>query len=245
MASEILGDKKKRRYDEGLIDLVNAKYAEEVISDNSSDLWVVEDESHDTGNSKSFTDWLKKFHEDGKVMASMGDLYKYFKMCKEQEDHYKILKLHEDFEYHLMGNTRMIFFGSIITGQIGHNFSHAQTHTLSEEDRLKLERRVRTWDGVYLTERSGPDIENLIKINARNERLLKATFETSDNPEEILSILEYISGAKHIGLLTPSGPVRNLAHTIVPILQYGGSKDNSTLWLDFSHLSTGRARALK
>ncbi len=103
MNPQILGDKKRVRYDEGLIDVVNKRFEKETDLPTHEepdfidipceaiieDLDVVFDygfSAHSLGKDDATQDqWLNKFSATDTVMASMPDLYKLAKQLRSKE----------------------------------------------------------------------------------------------------------------------------------------------------------------
>ncbi len=202
---KILGDKKKRRYDESLVDKVNAKYATEVVSEQSSikddsvagrvvkadgKKWEPpEDKIIDLSVRRKYDEWLNELKGADKVIMSLPDLYSQFKKLKFNYDHSNVKEVDED----LLKSLKSDLSKGLLTSTLffRKNGKYGVTH---REDFLQAARVENVFDSQVYVPREMSFYVN--KEEEAPELFLKGLFDTKDDVKTLLSILNFVS--KHI-----------------------------------------------
>ncbi|MBU0470855.1 MAG: hypothetical protein KJ598_03615, partial [Nanoarchaeota archaeon] len=150
---------------------------------------ILDDKSVDNGKKKTPDNWFKYWSKvkDGRVMASMGDLYQSFKLIKKMREsgtteeqaiaQRYLNSLLEDFDWPgkknwLVSSTRLIYSGNSLDTRIIHHY---------QSNRLELTKEVILEVPIY----RGIEIEDVFSSD-RGSAYLQALLDTEDDPEMII-----------------------------------------------------------
>ncbi|MBU0470859.1 MAG: hypothetical protein KJ598_01150, partial [Nanoarchaeota archaeon] len=145
--------------------------------------------SADNGRKRTQDDWFKYWSKikDGRVMASMGDLYTSFKLIKKMREsgtaeeqaiaQRYLNSLREDFDWPgkknwLVSSTRLIYSGNSLDTRIIHHY---------RSNGLELTKEVILEVPIY----RGIEIEDVFSSD-RGSAYLQALLDTEDDPEMII-----------------------------------------------------------
>ncbi len=158
----------------------------------------------ENGKKKAQDKWIKSWNkiDDGRVMASMGDLYVNFKIIKRMseqgtpEEQAKakslLFNLREDFDWSgkynwLISSTRLIYSGTSLDTRIVQHYQ-CKKPELTKEAVLEVP--------VY----RGMPVETMVS-GQKGLAYLQALFDTEDDAETILRTLEFVSGKRGTDLV--------------------------------------------
>jgi hypothetical protein len=148
----------------------------------------------DNGTKRTQNDWFDYWEniDDGRVFASMGDLYCNFKLLKKISEEGKdqaLLqrvtdKLHDDFDWSgksnwLTTSTRVNYQSDSLEGSIIHHYRSSQSDLMDKTNLLIPEYR-------------GTIITKVVK-SGEGLHYLQTLFDTKDDAETIVQALEFIS----------------------------------------------------
>ncbi len=157
---------------------------------------ILDDSAADNGDTKTQNQWIKYWDKinDGRRFASAPDLYQVFKQLKTRGDEAKTLadSLKEDFKKSwIVTSTRLIYQPDNYNAKIIHNYGNKNSSLVKEVDI-----KVPEYLGVLIADKTND--EDCLAY-------LKALFDTKDDIEEIISVLEYTSdkSREKIKLWTP------------------------------------------
>jgi len=159
--------------------------------------------SADNGRKRTQDDWFKYWSKikDGRVMASMGDLYTSFKLIKKMREsgtaeeqaiaQRYLNSLREDFDWPgkknwLVSSTRLIYSGNSLDARIIHHY---------QSNKPELTKEVTLEVPIYHETNIG-DIFN----DNKGSVYLQTLLDTEDDAETIISTLEFISGKRRAGI---------------------------------------------
>ena len=172
---------------------------------NLEKVLILDDSAADSRNSRTQNQWIEYWNNinDERRFASAPDLYQFFKQLRTKGDEAKTLvdSLREDFkESWIMTSTRLIYQPNNYNAKIIHNYGNKNPALIKEMDI-----KVPEYLGVLIADKTND--EDCLTY-------LKALFDTKDDIEEIISVLEYISdkSRKKIKLWTP--PLENNTYYI-------------------------------
>ena len=178
------------------------EFQKELDSINGSSVEVnpmLDDQPADEGKKKTQNQHIKYWNkiEDGRVMASMGELYVCFQQLKsnyetgtseikEKIDLF-LADLRDDFDYPkfknwLISSTRLNYSADDLKAKITQHYN-CQNKSLIKETELKI------------PEYRGTKIAQVI-TEPRGLRYLQTLFDTEDSGDEIIEVLEFVSGKK-------------------------------------------------
>lgn len=161
---------------------------------------ILDEQPADNGSKKTQYEWIDYWNgiNDGRVMASMGDLYLVFKQLKEKyekssvADKYKVKQvlngLRDDLDWpgknnSLMANTRILYIdknnATILNPQYNYNTQTFQEFTKNKTIEVPFFRIA--------------PISQVIN-DPKGLAYLQTLFDTSDDGETIIQTLEFISG---------------------------------------------------
>ena len=161
---------------------------------NLENVLILDDSAADNGNTKTQNQWIEYWNNDGRRFASAPDLYQVFKQLRTKGNEARTMvdSLREDFnKIWIVTSTRLIYQPDNYNAKIIHNYGNKNSSLVKEVDIKVLE-----YLGVLIADKTND--EDCLAY-------LKALFDTKDDTEEIISVLEYISdkSREKIKLWTP------------------------------------------
>ncbi len=187
---KILGDKKKKRYDEGLIDIVNKKFAEEASKELSGKESVTDDsdpfkhEKVNLYNLKTYDQWREELKGSKKIIWSLPDLYVRMKNVKSNYDHAAVRETDEDWRDRL----RVPLLHRLITSSLF--FKRDGKYGISHYDDFPNKQRT----GFIFEDNELPFFDLTYGTDEMiRESFLRKLCHTNDNKETILKVLTFLS----------------------------------------------------
>ena len=166
------------------------------LTDASTPAFLLDEFAADNGKKRLQPEWFDYWNtvHDGRVMASMGDLYDSFKAIKKMHDgteqeHAKskslLFSLRDDFDWPrknnwLISSTRPIYSGNDLNARIMQHYRC---------NRPELTKETVVVVPVY----RGVPIEKIVSQQA-GLAYLQALFDTQDGGEAIMQTMEFVSG---------------------------------------------------
>ncbi|MBI5066166.1 hypothetical protein HZA97_08075 [Candidatus Woesearchaeota archaeon] len=149
-------------------------------------------------DNKNSTDWSKQWQSKGKILASMADIYGYFKEIKRMFEHgsdaEKLAVYKNLFELRNFLN----FQGSttFVTSTNFHHKTNASGTQVVQREDSGIEGLIRKSPEVIIEHFDGTKTLNDLSTHEPLKNQLKAVFDTEDDTETILTNLEFMTGKK-------------------------------------------------
>ncbi len=166
------------------------------LTDAAMPLFLLDEHAADGGKKRLQHEWFDYWNTvtDGRVMASMGDLYKSFKVIKKMregaaEEKSKaqslLAGLQHDFNWSrkqnwLISSTRLIHSGNSLDTKIVQHYKCNQPELTKET-------------GLEVPVHKGTPIEKIVSQKAGLE-YMQALFDTQDDGDIIMQTIEFVSG---------------------------------------------------
>ncbi len=192
--TELINSMQANHLAEGLLDARQRRSLEEVLQSKLAyPAFRLDKFAADGGNKKLQADWIKCWNliNDGRAMASMPDFYQAFKVLKEMQKvepekaEKLIAGLRKDMDLSgpnnwLVSSTHLTYSGNSLDTIISHHYGC---------DKSKLTQNTNIEVPVYRDTVITKVVGTTIGLT-----YLQTLFDTSDTAEEIINVLEFISG---------------------------------------------------